>query len=93
MAGPDGILRQELGEGVAHRGTSIRIPQPVTLKGYGHVENRRRNADTYRVAACLVRTVCLAPAGSLLPRSLPRWLTEPERSDQRGTPCPAGHHA
>ena len=46
--------------GVAHRGASIRIPQPVALTGYGYLEDRRpgANADPYRVAACLVATVC-----------------------------------
>ncbi|MEM7120206.1 MAG: glutamine synthetase beta-grasp domain-containing protein [Pseudomonadota bacterium] len=46
--------------GVAHRGASIRIPQPVALKGYGYFEDRRpgANADPYRVAACLVASVC-----------------------------------
>ena len=47
--------------GVAHRGASIRIPQPVELNGYGYFEDRRpgANADPYRVAACLVETVCV----------------------------------
>ena len=46
--------------GDAHRGASIRIPQPVALTGYGYLEDRRpgANADPYRVAACLVATVC-----------------------------------
>ena len=41
--------------GVAHRGASIRIPQPVAQKGFGYLEDRRpgANADPYRVAACL----------------------------------------
>ncbi len=49
--------------GVAHRGASIRIPQPVALNGYGYLEDRRpgANADPYRVAACLIATVCGAP--------------------------------
>jgi len=46
--------------GVAHRGASIRIPQPVALKGYGYLEDRRpgANADPYRVAVCLIATIC-----------------------------------
>lgn len=46
--------------GVAHRGASIRIPQPVASKGHGYLEDRRpgANADPYLVAACLVATVC-----------------------------------
>ena len=46
--------------GIAHRGASIRIPQPVSQKGYGYLEDRRpgANADPYRVGACLVGTVC-----------------------------------
>jgi len=46
--------------GVAHRGASIRIPHPVALRGHGYFEDRRpgANADPYRVAACLVATVC-----------------------------------
>ena len=46
--------------GVAHRGASIRIPQPVALKGYGYFEDRRpgANADPYVVAASLIATVC-----------------------------------
>jgi len=45
--------------GVAHRGASIRIPQPVALKGYGYLEDRRpgANSDPYRVATCLVSAV------------------------------------
>lgn len=46
--------------GVAHRGASIRIPQPVAIKGYGYLEDRRpgANADPYRVASSLIATVC-----------------------------------
>lgn len=51
---------EEFKAGVAHRGASIRIPQPVALKGCGYFEDRRpgANADPYRVAARLVETVC-----------------------------------
>ncbi|MEM6891200.1 MAG: glutamine synthetase beta-grasp domain-containing protein [Pseudomonadota bacterium] len=47
--------------GVAHRGASIRIPQPVAEKGYGYFEDRRpgANADPYRVVACLIESICL----------------------------------
>ena len=46
--------------GVANRGASVRIPQSVALKGHGYFEDRRpgANADPYRVATCLVTTVC-----------------------------------
>lgn len=49
--------------GVAHRGASIRIPRSVALSGHGYLEDRRpgSNADPYRVAACLVATVCGEP--------------------------------
>ena len=45
--------------GVADRGASIRIPQPVSLNGYGYLEDRRpgANADPYVVATCLVTAV------------------------------------
>ncbi|MEO1680722.1 MAG: glutamine synthetase beta-grasp domain-containing protein [Pseudomonadota bacterium] len=59
--------------GVAHRGASIRIPQPVAQNGYGYFEDRRpgANADPYRVVACLVETVCLAgSSASSLDKSL-----------------------
>lgn len=46
--------------GVADRGCSIRIPQPVEIKGYGYFEDRRpgANADPYLVAARLCASVC-----------------------------------
>ncbi len=46
--------------GTADRGCSIRIPQPVALKGYGYFEDRRpgANADPYLVAARLCTTIC-----------------------------------
>ena len=45
--------------GVANRGASIRIPQPVALKGYGYLEDRRpgANANPYVVASCLISSV------------------------------------
>lgn len=45
--------------GVAHRGASIRIPQPVAQKGYGYLEDRRpgANADPYKVGVCLIGTI------------------------------------
>lgn len=53
----------EFRSGVAHRGASIRIPASVAAKGYGYLEDRRpgANADPYRVAACLVETICVEP--------------------------------
>lgn len=46
--------------GVADRGSSIRLPKPVELKGYGYFEDRRpgANADPYLVAARLCATAC-----------------------------------
>ncbi|KAG2453420.1 hypothetical protein HYH02_001643 [Chlamydomonas schloesseri] len=45
--------------GVADRGSSIRIPLPVMLKGYGYLEDRRpaANVDPYTVARLLIKTV------------------------------------
>ncbi len=50
----------EFRDGVADRGTSIRIPRPVAAQGHGYLEDRRpaANADPYRVAAQLLETVC-----------------------------------
>lgn len=44
--------------GVADRGSSIRIPLPVMLKGYGYLEDRRpaANVDPYTVARLLIKT-------------------------------------
>lgn len=44
--------------GVADRGSSIRIPLPVQLKGYGYLEDRRpaANVDPYTVARLLIKT-------------------------------------
>ena len=54
----------EFKSGIADRGASIRIPQPVALKGYGYLEDRRpaANADPYAVAARIIETVCLGAA-------------------------------
>ena len=51
----------EFRSGVADRGSSIRIPQPVAAKGYGYLEDRRpgANADPYAVAARILQTVLL----------------------------------
>ena len=50
----------EFSSGDANRSSSIRIPKPVALKGYGYLEDRRpgANADPYIVAALLVSTIC-----------------------------------
>lgn len=50
----------EFSAGDADRGTSIRIPQQVALKGYGYLEDRRpgANSDPYLVAARICTTVC-----------------------------------
>lgn len=44
--------------GVADRGSSIRIPLPVQLQGYGYLEDRRpaANVDPYTVARLLIQT-------------------------------------
>ena len=46
--------------GVSDRTASIRIPRSVAENGYGYLEDRRpnANADPYRIAARLLRTVC-----------------------------------
>lgn len=53
--------------GVADRGASIRIPQTVSLKGYGYLEDRRpgSNADPYIVATCLVTAIAGVRSGSI----------------------------
>lgn len=45
--------------GVADRGSSIRIPLPVQLQGYGYLEDRRpaANVDPYTVARLLIKTI------------------------------------
>src|SRR5262249_5122244 len=50
----------EFRDGVADRGSSVRIPRPVAARGHGYLEDRRpaANADPYRVAARLLETVC-----------------------------------
>ncbi|MCH2037051.1 MAG: glutamine synthetase beta-grasp domain-containing protein [Rickettsiales bacterium] len=50
----------QFSSGVADRGSSIRIPKPVEIKGYGYFEDRRpgANSDPYLVAARLSATVC-----------------------------------
>ena len=46
--------------GVADRTASIRVPRSVADTGKGYLEDRRpnANADPYRVAARLLKTVC-----------------------------------
>lgn len=46
--------------GDADRGSSIRIPRPVAIKGYGYIEDRRpgANADPYLVAALIISSIC-----------------------------------
>ena len=50
----------EFSAGDANRGSSIRIPRPVAINGYGYLEDRRpgANADPYMVAALLISTIC-----------------------------------
>ena len=51
--------------GAADRGRSVRIPQPVMMKGCGYFEDRRpgANADPYEISQVLVETVCGVGAG------------------------------
>ena len=60
--------------GDADRGSSIRIPKPVAIKGYGYFEDRRpgANADPYLVTARLCATVCGIPESVMKFRSWPR---------------------
>ena len=60
--------------GDADRGSSIRIPKPVAMKGYGYFEDRRpgANADPYLVAARLCTTVCGIPESVMKFSSWPR---------------------
>ena len=50
----------QFSSGVSDRGASIRIPPSVEEKGCGYIEDRRpgANADPYRIATCLVNTIC-----------------------------------
>jgi glutamine synthetase len=52
---------QQFSAGVAHRGSSIRIPRQVAKQGKGYLEDRRpaANCDPYRVAMMLAETVVL----------------------------------
>jgi len=45
--------------GVAHRGSSIRIPRQVEIDGYGYLEDRRpaSNIDPYAVTGIILETV------------------------------------
>ena len=51
---------KEFRYGAADRTASIRIPRNVALEGKGYLEDRRpnANADPYRVASQLLKTVC-----------------------------------
>ena len=53
---------EEFRGGVADRGASIRIPQPVAAQGCGYLEDRRpgANVDPYEVCARILATVCAA---------------------------------
>lgn len=52
--------------GVSDRGASIRIPQSVSEKGYGYLEDRRpgANANPYEIVSALIETVCGVTAKS-----------------------------
>ncbi len=49
----------EFSAGDGNRGSSIRIPKPVAIKGYGYIEDRRpgANADPYLVAALIISSI------------------------------------
>lgn len=51
----------EFSFGVAHRGSSIRIPRQCAEEGKGYLEDRRpsSNCDPYDVTRAIVETVCL----------------------------------
>jgi len=51
---------KEFRYGAADRTASIRIPRNVALEGMGYLEDRRpnANADPYRVASRMLKTVC-----------------------------------
>lgn len=51
---------KEFRYGAADRTASIRIPRNVALEGMGYLEDRRpnANADPYRVASQMLKTVC-----------------------------------
>merc|ERR1712227_645438 len=51
----------QFSSGVAHRGSSIRIPRQCAADGYGYLEDRRpsSNCDPYRVTEIIVRTTVL----------------------------------
>jgi len=51
----------EFSAGVAHRGSSIRIPRHVAQKGRGYLEDRRpsSNCDPYVAAERIIRTCIL----------------------------------
>ncbi|SMF50177.1 glutamine synthetase beta-grasp domain-containing protein [Pseudobacteriovorax antillogorgiicola] len=50
----------EFKSGVADRGASIRIPRQVANEGHGYIEDRRpgANANPYRIANRILKTVC-----------------------------------
>ncbi|HRQ60742.1 MAG TPA: glutamine synthetase [Alphaproteobacteria bacterium] len=60
--------------GAADRGSSIRIPREVDLKGYGYFEDRRpgANSDPYLVAARIITTICELPESVFSFGSWPR---------------------
>ena len=60
--------------GDADRGSSIRIPKPVAIKGYGYFEDRRpgANSDPYLVAARICATVSGIDEGVMQFNSWPR---------------------
>jgi len=54
----------DFSHGVAHRGSSIRVPRQCAEDGYGYFEDRRpsSNCDPYSVTEALVRTTILNEA-------------------------------
>uniref|UniRef100_A0A1I8F415 Glutamine synthetase n=1 Tax=Macrostomum lignano TaxID=282301 RepID=A0A1I8F415_9PLAT len=59
--GADNKRIDKFSYGVAHRGSSIRIPRQCSDEGCGYIEDRRpaSNCDPYSVTEMIVRTTCL----------------------------------
>ena len=61
------IGHHQFSSGVAHRGSSIRIPRQTDADGCGYLEDRRpaANCDPYIVTDLIIRTCCLNEEVSL----------------------------
>jgi glutamine synthetase len=83
--------------GVAHRGSSIRIPRQTEVDGYGYFEDRRpsSNCDPYLVTAAIIRTICLNDrklSRTYVPSDIDklRKMLEKSQTDSTGFTAPAG---